>query len=76
MTTTLIIGLATIGAIYTAFINDQNRSSRQRFRQRMYHRMQPEIQFDYNRFNTKGERNSHWEIDGDRIYLETDIQTL
>ena len=76
MTAVLLIGLFALGAIYSTIIKEQNRSSRQKYRERQYQRKQVEIQFDYNRFNTKGERSSQWQIEGELIYFETDIQTL
>jgi len=68
--------LITIGILFTALLQYRSQSQRIKIREKRLKEQNPEIQFEYNRFNTKKEREVTLRFDKDKINIKADIQNI
>lgn len=68
--------LLIIGALLTAFLHSKSKSDELKTRERLHRRMSPEINYEYNRFNTKKERSTTITSEGEFIRIETDVEKI
>lgn len=66
--------LAGISSIITAYLINRNHSEKLRIEEARLKRESPDVNYDYNRFNTKDQRTTSFEILNDQLIIETDIQ--
>lgn len=68
--------LTFISILYAAFARNRQESQNLKTLQKRHQSQHPEIKYDYNRFNTKKERNTSVRIERSILYLKTDIQNF
>ena len=70
------IAFAVLGILITAYLRQRSSSSRLESLKKRHEIQNPEIKYEYNRFNTKEERNTIIETKNDQFSLITDIQNI
>ncbi len=65
---------AGISSIVTAYLIHRNQSEKLNIEEARLKRESPDVNYDYNRFNTKDRRTTSSEILNDRLIIETDMQ--
>ena len=76
MTSLYIFVFAAIGILYAAYTRNKSQSDRLKSLQRRHEVLNPEIKYEYNRFNTKKERNTTISFNQGNFNLKTDIQNI
>ena len=72
----LTILFAVIGFFLAAYFGHKSRSGRLKSLQRRLDILNPQIDYQYNRFNTKNERTTSLKFDSGEFNLVTDIQNI
>ena len=72
----LTILFAVIGFFLAAYFGHKSRSGRLESLQRRLDILNPQIDYQYNRFNTKNERTTSLKFDSGEFNLVTDIQNI
>ncbi len=76
MTSLYILAFAALGVLYAAYTRHRIESNRLKSLQKRLEIQNPTIEYDYNRFNTKDERETTIIIQEDNTTLITDIQNI
>lgn len=76
MSSVYILTLALIGVLYTAYLRYRRDSIRLNSLQKRHELQFPDIKYDYDKFNTKSDRNTTIRIEDSDFVLMTDIQNI
>ncbi len=66
--------LAGVSSILTAYLIHRNHSEKLRIEEARLKKESPDVNYDYNRFNTKDQRTTNIEISNEQFIIETDMQ--
>ena len=66
--------LAGVSSILTAYLIHRNHSEKLRIKEARLKKESPDVNYDYNRFNTKDQRTTNIEISNEQFIIETDMQ--
>jgi len=76
MDSTYLLVFLALATLYTLIISTKNQSKRLKSMQKSLDDMNPEINYDFNKFNTASERETRIEIRDNEIYIISDIQNI
>ena len=76
MSSLYFLAFAGLGILFAAYIRYKSDSNRLSSLQRRHEIYSPDIDFEYDRFNTKNERKTSVRIEGGQLSIITDIQNI
>ncbi|MCB0707753.1 MAG: hypothetical protein KDC34_20700 [Saprospiraceae bacterium] len=76
MNSVFLLILLVIGVLFAAYANYNRHTDRLNSLQKRHDLKNPELEYEYNRFNTKKERTTFIKIENDKLILKTDIQNI